>query len=96
MENRDAYIEKFDKQLKDWDIKIDKLFAGAGKAGKSDNIEISKHIELIKQKRENVAGKLRHLKDADADAWESIVESAQKAWDELNQAVHIANYKLGQ
>jgi hypothetical protein len=96
MEKRDVYVERFSKQLKDWNLKIDRLVAGADKAANGAKIEFSKQIELLKQKREDAAGKLQHLKDADADAWESIVEGTQKAWDDLKQAMHTASEKLKQ
>ena len=77
-------------------MKIDRLAAGADKAANGAMTEFSKQIEILKQKREDAAKKLRHLKDADADAWESVVEGTQKAWDDLKQAMHNASNKIKQ
>jgi phage tail tape-measure protein len=90
MEKREIYIEKFTVQLKKWNSKIDKLTASAENASGSVGKESEKLIGLLRQKTENAKVVLQQLKDADINAWERIAEGTQKAWNDLNQAVHAA------
>ena len=96
METRDEYVEKFTVQLKEWNAKIDKLAIRAKKTADGTKIELSKQMELLRQKRVEFNEKFQHKKEADSEAFKSLVEGTHKAWEDLKQTYQAANKKLKQ
>ena len=94
METRDEYVEKFTVQLKEWNAKIDELAIKANKAADGVKMELSKQVELLRQKRADFTEKFQHIKEADSEAFKSMIEGTHKAWEDLKQAYNTANKKL--
>ncbi|MEW6246399.1 MAG: coiled coil domain-containing protein [Nitrospirota bacterium] len=91
---RKAYQDKLEAQIKEWAAKIEVLKSKAEQAEASAKIEYHKQIEAISTKYEAAHTKLRELKEAGEDAWESLKTGAEKAWADLKEAVEHATAKL--
>jgi hypothetical protein len=95
MENRrEAYEEKLDAQLKEFNAQLVLLRARAGKAKAEAKIEYCKLIEALQQKQDEAGAKLRNLKTAGDDAWEDLKSATEKAWGEIRTAFHEAAVKF--
>jgi len=94
MEERKAYEEKLDAQLKEWKSRIAVLKANADKA-KADKMDYNKIIHVLEQKGDEVWTKLQELKTAVDEGWEDHKSGFEKVWDEFQTAFHGAaeNFK---
>src|SRR5688572_12557921 len=63
MENRNAYVDKMEGQLKIWRAKLDEMVGRSQKTAADVRIETNKRLEALKEK-------LEELKAAGADKWE--------------------------
>ncbi|MBI5591286.1 MAG: coiled coil domain-containing protein [Deltaproteobacteria bacterium] len=97
-DKRKAYEEKLEAQLEEWNAQIALLKAKADKAkaeAKAEaKIEYYKSIEALEHKQEAAGTKLRELKAAGDEAWESLKTGAEKVWDEVKTAYHNAASKF--
>ncbi|RJP65891.1 MAG: coiled coil domain-containing protein [Candidatus Abyssobacteria bacterium SURF_17] len=93
-QERKAYREKMEAQLKEWSAKIDLLKAKADKAGAEAKIEYHQRINELRQKKEIMRGRLEELKEASGEAWDSLKSGVQKARDDLKKGVESAIAKF--
>ncbi len=94
MGGREDYIDKLAAQLKAWGAEIDVLKAKAEKETVEVKIAIHKEVEILNKKMQDVQKKLQEIKEKTGDAWESLAERANKAWNDLREAVHQAAEKF--
>ena len=85
---RKAYEEKIDAQLKEWEARIVLLNAKAKNAKADVKIEYYKTIETLQHKQDEAGKWLNKLKAAGDGAWGEIKTGAEKAWDEVRAAFH--------
>ena len=88
MGKREDYIDKLAVQLKVWSAEIDVLKVKAEKGTVEAKIAIHKEVEILNKKMQDVQKKLREIKEKTGDAWESLAEGTNKAWDDLREAMH--------
>ena len=94
MKNREEYIDKMTSQLKEWSRKIDELEFKARAAGTDARITYEKRIQDMKNKRQSVVMRLRELKGAGGEAWETMKVGVDAAWDEFKHAFTEAKDKF--
>ena len=94
MGKREDYIERLAAQLKVWGAEIDVLKAKAGKETVEVKIAIHKEVEILNKKMQDAQKKLKDLGKKTGDAWESLAEGANKAWNDLREAMHQAGEKF--
>jgi uncharacterized coiled-coil DUF342 family protein len=94
MKNREEYIDKMAKQLKEWSLKIDELEFKARAATTDARKVYEKQIRELKDRREDVRTKLHELKDASAEAWDTVKTGVEKSWDEFKNAFSDARDKF--
>ncbi len=94
MADKDAFREKLEAQLKEWNARIDLLKAKAEKAKAEAKIEYSKDIENLKAKRDALRGKLAEWQSAGSEAMESIKAGVEKAAADLKSAIEKAASKF--
>ena len=70
-EERKAYEEKLDAQLKEWKSRIAVLKAKADKAKADTKMNYYKIIQALEHKQDEAKTKLQELKAADDEAWEN-------------------------
>ncbi len=93
-DNRKAYQEKLDAQLKEWNAQISLLKARAEKTRAETKIEYYKIIEALQKKVDDARPKLKELKNASDEAWEELKSGAEKAWAEVKTAIDAAASKF--
>ena len=93
-DQRRAYEEKLDAQVKEWNAQIELFKAKADKAKAVVNIEYYKTIEALQRKQNDAKAKLRALKTAGDEAWEDLKTGAEKAWAEVRTAFHDASSRF--
>ncbi len=94
MQKKQAYEEKLQSQLDEWDAKIDVLKAKADKAGAAAKADYYETIEDLQQKRAEAKDKLQELRAAGDDAWEDMKEGLEAAWSRLGAAIKSARSRF--
>ena len=95
MEERKAYEEKLDAQLKEWKSRIVVLKSKADKAKADTKMDYHKIIQVLDHKGDEVRTKLRELKTAVDERWEDHKSGFEKVLNEFQTAFHGAaeNFK---
>jgi len=94
MSDKEIYLQKMRAQLDEWKADVDKLKAKASKASADARLEKNKQIEVLESKIEEGKTKLSERSRAGEDAWESVREGVDSAWDSLKSAVSDAAAKF--
>jgi predicted nuclease with TOPRIM domain len=94
MDLKQAYADKMDAQLRQWQAKIDALQAKADQAEAEQKIRYHEQIELLRTKQQQLEEKLEQLRSAGADAWEELKGGVELAWHELETAAQRAAEKF--
>ena len=81
-------------QLKGWGIEIDVLKARAEKETAEVKSAILKEVEIANKKMQQAQKKIKEMDGKNGDAWEILREGANKAWNDLSEAVHRAGEKF--
>ena len=83
MEDRQEYIDKFAKQLKEWDTDLrilkEKINMGANNA----KADLQKEMENLEAERNILRLKLQKMRDAGTDVWKDMRESTEKNWSDF-------------
>ena len=94
MGKREDYIERLAAQLKLWSAEIEVLKAKAAKETVEVKIAIHKEVEILNKKMQDAQKKLQEIGKKTGDAWESLSEGTNKAWNDLREAMHQAGEKF--
>ena len=94
MVKKEEYIDKLSAQLKELNIKIDQLKDKAGKGPAELKIAINKEVEVLNKMMKDAGKKLQEIKEKSGPAWKVFAEGANKAWNDLREAVHQAGEKF--
>lgn len=87
MATKEAYRQKLQAQLKEWDAKLDQLSAKAQKATADARISYENELESLKSKRAAAQNTLEELGRRGEHAWEDMKDGAEKVWDEMSKAM---------
>ena len=90
MEMKDAYQDKMNARLREWQAKIDALKARADQAEAEQKIQYYEEIESLRTKQQKVQQKLEELRSAGASAWEEVKAGVEAAWTDLEDAAQRA------
>ncbi|MBN2032242.1 MAG: coiled coil domain-containing protein [Deltaproteobacteria bacterium] len=93
-DERKAYEEKLDAQLKEWDAEIALLKAKAENASSDAKIDYYKTIETLEHKQDKAKTAFQELKTSGDEAWEAVKGGAEKTWAEVKAAYHDAVSKF--
>ena len=93
---RDAYVEKPQGNIAQWNGELDELQAKADKAKTEIQAEFLKQIAEIKAKRQALEGKMTDLKNAADEAWDDVKNGVDVARQILGQAVKSAKDRFNQ
>jgi hypothetical protein len=83
MRERELYQKERAAELDQWRAEMDRRAAWARNAGSDAQLEANRRIEALKEKLEAARTKLAELEEANDDAWHSIREGVDSAWDPL-------------
>jgi hypothetical protein len=93
MNMKNAYQDKMDARLREWQANIDALRARADQVGAEQRIKYYEEIESLRTKQQRVHEKLEVLRTAGTDAWEEVKTGVEVAWSDLQDAVQRARDK---
>ncbi len=87
---KDAYQQKMEAQLKEWDALIDQLRARAEQANAEAKIEYMNRVEELQGKRNTLQEKLDKMKNSSGDAWKDLKAGVENAFSDLKISVESA------
>ena len=91
---REAYQDKSESQLREWDAEIEKLKAKADKADAESRIKYYEELEDLHTKRSRIANRLREMKEAGEDKWEDFKVEVERAWDDMRNSLQRASSRI--
>jgi chromosome segregation ATPase len=94
MSLQEAYREKMEAQLREWEADIARLQAKADQAKAEAKIEYYQQIEALRTKKAVAHQKLQELQETSEDAWEELKAGIENTWDDLRHAVTNALAKF--
>lgn len=87
---KDDYQQKLEAKLEEWNAELDKLRAKAKGAEADAEREINKEVAQLEERRERARARLEELRAASDDAWHDFKAGAERAFDEMSEAVRQA------
>ncbi len=87
MTAKQAFQQKLDAQLTEWDAKFDQLKAKAFGAKDEMRADYEKQLEALAEKRTTAQAKMQDLRLRTEDAWEDLKGGTEKAWDEMRNTL---------
>lgn len=91
MSTRDEYVEKMKQQLDHWNAEIAKWEAKAGETQASARAEYDRHLETLRQHREQAMYQMKLMQAAAGDAWTELVRGTDEAWARMREAFDKAS-----
>jgi len=86
MERVGQEVGKIETRLRQLGAKLDKLVAKADEAGTDTTVDYRRSIDLIRDKRAVVQGKLNAYRAANGQKWDSFKGGVEIAWQDLADA----------
>ena len=80
---KEAYQEKIEAELQEWNARINELKARAANAKADAKIDLYNRIDILRAKLEAVQAKLQELKQGGAEKWDEIRLALDKDLDNL-------------
>jgi chromosome segregation ATPase len=87
MATKEAYRQKLEAQLAEWDARLDVLNARARKASADARIDYENELQGLKRQRERARDTLAELGRRSENAWEDVKTGAERAWDDMASAL---------
>ena len=94
MEMKDAYKQKMEAQLKEWDAQIKLLEAKVESAGADIRVKRAKQLDDLRAKQTAASEKMKELGKASGAAWDQVKITADKVWADLKAGVEDAHSKF--
>ncbi len=83
---KEEYIDRMAKDLKEWSATIDEFEADASRFAVELQEEFARTILVLKEKRDQVTGKLQELAESAGDVWMALQTGVEKAKHDLRDA----------
>jgi hypothetical protein len=94
IDTKEAYVEKLQAKLKEWQADIDKLKAKAAQSKADMKIQINEQIGNLESNSQEIQKRLHELGQASGSAWKDIKSGVEQAWGKLDEAVKAAISKF--
>jgi len=94
MSMRQAYIDKIQARLNEWDAEIEKLTAQADEAGADAKIRYEKQVDDLKKRQKEAQLKLDDMRKAGEDAWDDMKAGVEDAWKSLEKGIKDATSRF--
>ncbi|HKJ81740.1 MAG TPA: hypothetical protein VJ954_06935 [Ignavibacteriaceae bacterium] len=94
MENRKEYIDKFAKQLKQWDSDIQVMQEKIKNYASNTKIDLQKQLNNLESQRNILKIKLDKMKDANSEVWKDLREGTEKGWAEFKDRISSISSKV--
>jgi len=89
VEKREAEIDKWNAELEDLDAKIT-----AADADAKAKLEHKKHIDALRQKRDEAKAKLAEIQAARDDKWEDLKDGLESVWTSITDGFEKVKAKF--
>ena len=89
-EKKQAYENKIQAQLDEWQAEINKLKAQAQEKGADAQIAYNEQLAKLEEKKDNAAAKLDAVKSASDNAWQDLKGGVQQATQDLSDVLDSA------
>ncbi len=90
MEEKQAYREKLEAQLKEWNQRIEALKERSDQMGEEARSECRRHIELLRQRRYALKTRLDGLRGSGDEAFKHLRTGLEKAMADLKSGLEDA------
>ena len=87
MDTQDKHVEKMKAKLDQVDAKIDLWKAKAHEASADSKIKYEEKVAELKEDRKEAAAWLDKVEDASDDAWDSIKDGFEGAYERMKKAL---------
>jgi hypothetical protein len=94
MSKRTSYIDRMEKQLKEWDKELNKLLMEVSRKKDDIKIEYRGVQQKIEARRADALKHLNDLKDSGEDSWEELKNGFENSWKELRSSIERAKSKF--
>ncbi|MFP4172988.1 MAG: coiled coil domain-containing protein [Candidatus Hydrogenedentota bacterium] len=94
MDKKDAYEARMQAQLDELKADIAKMRAQAERLAADAKIKQQEEIEELESRRHALERKLKEVREAGTDAWETLRGGVDNAWDELKRSWDEAAKRL--
>jgi len=94
MDEKKLVEQKLQAQLDEWKAEIDKLKAKADGASADAQLEFRRQVQDLELKLEDGGNRLSELSKASGEAWGTLREGLESAWDSLSTAMAEAVSKF--
>lgn len=84
---RQAYIERAEARLKEWNARVDQMLAKASRAKAEGKIELYDRLEDLEARRDVARKRLAELKGGGGQAWAEVKAGMAQALAELEESV---------
>ncbi len=84
---KEAFQEKLEKQLREWDKKLDDMKGKTKKAKVDLRHDLDTQLEALRAQRVVAQDKLQELGQRSENAWEDMKEGAEKIWGEMQKTI---------
>lgn len=84
---KQAFQEKLETQIQDWDAKLADLRAKTQETTAEIRADYEKQFEMLTEKRNAAQAKMQELRSRAGDVWEDLKGGTEKAWDEMQKAL---------
>ena len=92
MTEKQAFQQKLEAQLKEWDAKLEELKSKAQDAKTEIQADYEKQLAILASKRDLARTKVLELRQRTEGAWDDLKGGTEKAWEEMRKALdHIAS-----
>ncbi|MHB9103084.1 MAG: DUF2934 domain-containing protein [Sulfuricella sp.] len=92
MTEKQAFQQKLEAQLREWDAKLEELKSKAQEAKTEIRADYEKQLEILACKRDMARTKVLELRQRTEGAWEDLKGGTEKAWEEMRKALdHITS-----
>ena len=85
---KEAFQNRLEAQLKEWDTLLDELKAKASDAGSELRLDYEKQLDVLGAKRAALQTKALELRKRTEDVWEDLKSGTEKAWDDMRDALN--------
>jgi len=94
MSEKEAYQQKIEARIAEWNAEMDKLRAQAKGLAAEGRIEAESRLQDLTIKKEAAEAKLAELRNAGGDAWQELKSGIDRAVRELDESVKRAASKF--
>ena len=94
MTNRQEYIDKMAKKLKEQNAELDKMEAKINGMQEKARLKYLTSIQELRLKKQDVQTKLERLQNTSENAWEEMKTGLNKSWDILKDSTEEALAKF--